>query len=819
LTDSNNQANADKTTLTIEQEIQKRREAVRPINERIARLREESVNAQVKISTERARLVTEFYQSGMADNLSIPVQRAMAFKYLLEHCSLPVEEGQLIVGLRGTGPKEVPTYPEICAHSLEDLDILDTRENMPYHNTAEDKQLYESTILPFWQGKTIREKLFQRMPEEWLQCYEAGIWTEFMEQRAPGHTAGGERIFQKGILDIKEEIKRRMAQLDKSDSAYEEKLEELKAMDIAADALLIYAQRYAEKLEQLAQEETNVDRKAELLHMAAICRKVPAHAPETFWEALQHYWFIHVGITYETNPWDSFNPGRLDQHLRPFYEKEISERTLTREKAKELLEAFWVKFNNQPAVPKVGVTAEESFTYNDFTKINIGGLKVDGSDGTSDVSYLLLEVLDEMRTLQPNTAVLISNKTPDRLLRKALEVIGPGFGEPPLFNADGIIVKMLRQGKTLEDARTAGVSGCVETGSFGKESYILTGYFNLPKILEITLNNGVDPITGKKIGLETGDPSTFQTYEELWDAYLKQIKYFMDIKMKGNDIIEELYATELPVPFMSLWIEDCVKRAKDYNSGGARYNTQYVQLVGLGTVTLSLSSIKYHVFENHTFSMEELLKALSSNFEGPYEMMRQVILTRTPKFGEDNDFADNIAKALVDKTVELVESYPPTPVRRASRRAYWLPTTVHVYFGRVMGASPDGRKAGMPVSEGVSPVQGSDRKGIAAVFRSVSKCDWDKTGGALLNQKLTPDIVEDPETLKKLGQLIRSFFNMGGHHVQFNVVSAELLREAQKRPADFQDLMVRVAGYSDYFVNLPKGLQEEIIARTEHETV
>jgi len=525
------------------------------------------------------------------------------------------------------------------------------------------------------------------MPEEWLQCYEAGIWTEFMEQRAPGHTAGGERIFQKGILDIKEEIKQRMAQLDKSDSAYEEKLEELKAMDIAADALLIYAQRYAEKLEQLAQEETNVDRKAELLHMASICRKVPAHAPETFWEALQHYWFIHVGITYETNPWDSFNPGRLDQHLRPFYEKEISEGTLTREKAKELLEAFWVKFNNQPAVPKVGVTAEESFTYNDFTKINIGGLKVDGSDGTSDVSYLLLEVLDEMRTLQPNTAVLISNKTPDRLLRKALEVIGPGFGEPPLFNADGIIVKMLRQGKTLK-----GMQGCRGKRAvwrqvpLAKESYILTGYFNLPRILEITLNNGVDPITGRKIGLETGDPTTFQTYEELWDAYLKQIKYFMDIKMKGNDIIEELYATELPVPFMSLWIEDCVKRAKDYNSGGARYNTQYVQLVGLGTVTLSLSSIKYHVFENHTFSMEELLKALSSNFEGPYEMMRQVILTRTPKFGEDNDFADNIAKALVDKTVELIESYPPTPVRRASRRAYWLPTTVHVYFGRVSGS-------------------------------------------------------------------------------------------------------------------------------------
>lgn len=802
--------------MAVEVEVEKRRKTIRPINERIARLREESVRAGVRVCAERARLITEFYRSGKADGLPIPIQRALAFKYLMERVSLPVEEGQLIVGLRGTGPKMVPTYPEICVHSLEDLEVLDSRESMPYRVDEETKRLYAGEIIPFWRGKSMRDRIFSHLPKEWIEAYEAGVWTEFMEQRAPGHTAGGERIFKMGLLDVKEEIAKVMQSLDPSDPEYYEKLAELKAMDIAADALLIYASRYAQKLGEMAVEEKDPQRKKELLEMAEICRWVPARDPRTFWEALQHYWFIHVGVTYETNPWDSFSPGRIDQHLYPFYKRDLEEGRLTRDRAKELLQAFWVKFNNQPAVPKVGVTAEESFTYNDFSKLNLGGLRADGSDGVNELSYLILEVLEEMRTLQPNTAVLISNKTPDRFLLRALEVVAPGFGEPPLFNFDGVVVKMLRQGKTLEDARTAGVSGCVESGAFGKECYILTGYLNLPKILEITLHNGVDPRTGKKIGIETGDPREFRTFEELWQAFLKQLEYFVTVKMKGNDVIEALYAHHLPVPFLSLWIEDCVKNARDYNAGGARYNTQYLQIVGLGTLTNALSALKFHVFECRTFTMEEVLSALAADFSGPYEITRQILLNKSPRYGEDDDYADSIAKAIVDEVVRIVESFPPTPIRKASRRVYFLPTTVHVYFGKVTGATPDGRKAGTPVSEGVSPVQGTDRKGIAAVFRSVAKCDWDKTGGALLNQKLTPDLLADEENLKKLAQLIRVFFNLGGHHVQFNVVSAALLREAQRRPQDFQDLMVRVAGYSDYFVNLPRGLQEEIIARTEH---
>jgi len=557
-----------------------------------------------------------------------------------------------------------------------------------------------------------------------------------MEQRVPGHTAGGDRIFKKGLLDIKEEIKEMKERFISSELKGDERFEELKAMEIVADAMITYAHRYAEKLKDMSERERDDGRKEELKKMAEICCCVPAKAPKTFWEALQHYWFVHVGIVTESNPWDSFSPGRLDQHLYPFYKKEIEQGSLSRERAKELLELFWLKFNSQPAPPKVGITAEESNTYNDFSKINIGGLKEDGSDGLNELSYLLLEVLRDMRTVQPNTALLISNRLPDRFLERGLEVVRPGFGEPPFFNADEIVTILLRQGKSLEDARSGGVSGCVETGAFGKECYILTGYFNLPKVLEITLNNGIDPGTGRKIGIESGKPSEFKNFDDLWSAFREQLEYFIDVKMKGNDVVESLYDENLPVPFLSLWIEDCVAKGEDYNSGGARYNTQYIQIVGLGTITDSLSSIKYNVFEKSHFSMNEVTQSLSDNFEGNEEM-KQKFLNKTPKYGNDDDRADDIAKMVFDTCIDIIEDYPPSPVRKATRRVYGFPTTVHVYFGSVCGATPDGRKASKPLSEGISPVQGADKRGIGAVFRSIGKLDHAKSGGTLLNQKLS----------------------------------------------------------------------------------
>jgi formate C-acetyltransferase len=798
---------------TLGQELKQRKNSIIPINERVRKLRNENLKTKVTISSERAKLLTEFFKTKKMDNISIPVKRALAFKYFLENISLPIEKNQLIVGIRGTGIKEVPTFPEICCHSLNDLVVLSNREKNPYLVSEETKRLYKEEIIPFWTDKNIRKKIFNKMSKEWIQAYESGVFTEFMEQRAPGHTAGGKKIFTTGLLDIKKQIQTKIK--EKKVDKY--RIEELKAMEIVADAMIIYSNRYADNLEDLYKNEKNPIRKSELKQMINISRRVPAHAPQTFWEALQHYWYIHVGIVTEINPWDAFTPGRLDVHLYPLYKKEIKNKTMTREKAKELLELFWLKFNSQPAPPKVGVTAAESNTYNDFVKINIGGLNDKVEDAVNDLSYLILEVLGEMRTLQPNTAAQISEKTPDKFLQRCLDVIKPGFGEPPLFNFDNVIKLLIRQEKTITDAYEGGCSGCVETGVFGKESYILTGYFNLPKVLEITLNNGLDLITDKKVGLETGDSNSFQNYEDFIDAFKKQLRFFIDIKMKGNDIIEDIYAKYLPVPFMSLWIEDCVENSKDYNEGGARYNTQYIQFVGLGTITDSLASIKYNVFDNENYSLDQIVENLNNDYK-KNEEMKQVFLNKTPKFGNDDDYVDSIAQNIFNTCVENVERYENTPLRNASRRAYFLPTTVHVYFGEVCGATPDGRKAGLALSEGISPVQGADRKGVAAVLKSIGKLDHKRAGGTLLNQRFSPNLLQNSYVKIKFGQLLRSHFKMGSHHIQFNVVSTELLREAQKNPIEFQDLMVRVAGYSDYFVNLPKGLQDEIISRTEQTT-
>ena len=784
------------------------------MNERIQRLREQSLAAKPSITPERALLMTEFYKNHISSTLSMPLKRALSFKHLLERKLISIYEGELIVGERGTDPKATPTYPEITTHSLKDLDILNTRPKTSFQVDEETRKIYEEEIIPFWRGQTIREKIFAEMDEAWKGAYEAGVFTEFMEQRAPGHTVLDDKIYRQGMEDFKAQIRRSLHKLDfHNDPEAYKKREELEAMAVAADALIRYAERHGEKAQELAAKEKDPQRKAELERIAEICFHVPKYAPRDFWEALQYYWFVHLGVITELNTWDSFNPGRLDQHLYPFYKKGLADGTLTEEKARELLQAFWIKFNNQPAPPKVGVTAEESGTYTDFCLINLGGVKKDGSDGVNEVSFLLLDVIEEMRLLQPSSMVQISKKTPDTFLRRALQIVKTGFGQPSLFNTDAIVQEMLRQGKTLEDARSGGASGCVEAGIFGKENYNLTGYFNLPKILEITLNNGVDPGTGKKIGLETGDPKFFESFDELFEAFRKQVNHFVAVKIKGNSIIERIYAEYLPTPFLSLLIDDCIATGKDYHDGGARYNTSYIQGVGIGTVTDALTSIKVNVFDKKKISLGKLLEALQGNFEGE-EVLRQWLINRTPKYGNDDDCADDIMISVFEVYYDAVNGKPNT--KGGTYRINLLPTTVHIYFGKVTGATPDGRKASEPLSEGVSPVQGADRHGPTAVVKSVSKMDHLRTGGTLLNQKFTPQLLADEEGIAKLAHLVRSYFKLDGHHIQFNVVTAQTLREAQKHPEKYRDLIVRVAGYSDYFVDIGPELQEEIIKRTEH---
>lgn len=788
------------------------------MNERVRRLRKQSVNTVPYIDHERAKLVTEFYRSDSAKGVSEPVRRALAFKHLLEHKTIYIGDGELIVGEKGCAPRAVPTYPELCCHSLEDLKILNSRKITPFRVSEEVKRIHKEEIIPFWKGRDMRSMVFNVVSKEWKKAFKVGVFTEFMEQRALGHAIMDDKIYSVGFLDIKKKIRKRRKKLDfyNDPEAYDND-QELQAMEICCDAIINFALRHAERAKKLARKETNPKRKKELEQIAEICSWVPAYAPRTFWEALQMYWFAHLGVTLELNTWDSFNPGRLDLNLYSFYKREIEKGRLTNEQAKELLECFWIKFNNQPAPPKLDVTEEQSATYQDFAAINLGGVDKHGHGAINELSYLALEVEEELKLMQPNTCIQISSKNPDKFLKRALKTIRTGHPKPAIFNTDVIIQEHLRQGKSIEDARLGGPSGCVTISAFGKETTVLTGYMNWLKIFEITLNNGLDPVTGEKVGIETVDSTKFESFKELLVAYKKQLKYFVDLKIKGNNKIERLYARYMPAPFLSILMDDCVEMGKDYHNGGPRYNTSYIQGTGLGTLTDCMATIKYHVFDKKNITMEELLEALRNDFRGKYEKFRQILLYKTPKYGNDDDYADTIARGLVDVYIEVLDGRPNT--RSGKYRVNLLPTTVHIYFGKVCGATPNGRKAGEPISEGVSPSQGADTHGPTAVIKSVAKWDHTRTGGTLLNMKFSSQVLKTEEDTDKLAHLIRTFFRLGGHHIQFNVVNADTLRDAQKHPDKYRNLLVRVAGYSDYFLNLSRELQDEIISRTEHETL
>jgi pyruvate formate-lyase/glycerol dehydratase family glycyl radical enzyme len=783
------------------------------MNKRIARLREQSFRTRPCISAERALLVTEFYRENDG-KYSVPVLRALNFKNLCEKKAIYIGDGELIVGERGPFPKAVSTFPELTCHSLEDLKILDSRKMTRYAVDEAAIEIYRETVIPYWNGRSMRERVFRQVPDQWRRAYSAGVFTEFMEQRAGGHTTLDGIIYRKGMLDFKAEIADSLERLDYlNDPEATDKSEELTAMDIACDAVIIFAQRHAGLALQMAAKEGDPSRRKELEWIAAVCRRVPAHAPRDFWEALQMYWFVHLGTITELNGWDAMNPGHLDQHLLPFYEKGLADGTLDRDYAKELIECFWIKFNNQPAPPKVGVTAQESGTYNDFTNINIGGLRSDGSDGVNEVSYILLEAIDELHLLQPGSNVQVSHKTPNRFLKSACRVIRNGYGYPSVFNADEVIMEQVRSGKTLEDAREGGCSGCIETGAFGKEAYILTGYLNLPKILELALNNGTDPLSGESVGLQTGDALTFQSFEMLYAAFVRQLNYMVTLKIKVNNYIERMYARYAPAPFLSVVIADCIARGKDYYNGGPRYNTNYIQCCGIGTVTDSLSAIKTHVFDHATLGMQDLLRALRGNFAGQ-ETLRLRLLNKTPFYGNDDDEADGIMQRVYADLFAAIDGKSST--KGTTYHFNMLSTTCHVYFGKMLGASANGRLAGLPISDGTSPSHGADRNGPTAVIKSLAKMDQVKSGGTLLNQRFLPGVLQDEEGIEKLCHLIRTYFNLNGHHIQFNIVDSETLRQAQRKPDEYRDLLVRVAGYSDYFVDLDPDHQEEIIARTEH---
>ena len=784
------------------------------MNERIRHLRQQNFDTPTTLSIERALIETAFYKENYG-TMPIAILRARNFYEICKKKTIYIGDEELIVGERGPLPKAVPTFPELTCHSVEDLHTLNERELQRYTISQEDIDTYEREVIPYWQGKTQRERIFNHVSKEWEEAYHAGVFTEFMEQRAAGHTAMDGKMYHEGLLDVKARIEKRISELDYIyDPEATDKQQELEAMAISCDAAILFAERHAALAEEKAAKEQNPQRKKELEKIADVCRWVPAHAPRDLWEAIQMYWFVHLGTVTELNGWDSMNPGHIDQHLWPFYQKGIEDGTLTRDKAKELLSCLWIKFNNQPAPPKVGVTALESGTYNDFTNINIGGVDRNGENATNDLSYMILEIQEELHELQPGLSIHIAQNTPDEFLLEGIKVIRQGHGYPSIFNPDTYVQEMVRAGKTIEDAREGGCPGCIEVGAFGKEAYLLTGYLNTPKILEITLNNGIDPQTGKKLGLETGDPRSFKTFEELYEAWHKQMVYFVNLKLSVNNYIERMFSLYAPATFLSLYIDDCIEKGKDYYSGGARYNTTYIQCTGLGTITDCFTTLKKHVFEDKRYTMEEMLDACASNWENG-EKMRQYIRNHTPFFGNDDAYADTIAVRVYDDLVKAIEGRPNT--RGGKTQLNMLSTTCHNYFGSVCGATPNGRFAHFAISDGTSPAHGSDSHGPTAVIKSLGKLDQTKSGGTLLNVRFVPQLLKRDEDQRKLASLIRTYFKFGGHHIQFNIVDTATLHDAQKHPEEYRDLLVRVAGYSDYFNDMTEQLQNEIIARTEND--
>lgn len=789
-------------------------EGRRGCTERIRRLREMSVHESVpSISMERAVLLTEAYKK-YEGTCSIPVLRGKSFYYIMKHRTLYLGKGSLIVGEKGDKPWAAPTFPELCCHTLEDFDNMNNRERVFFRVSDEDKRIQRDVIIPYWKDRAMLTKMTALLPEEWQKLFEAGMYTEFLHQRGPGHTVADGKIYQRGYADFMADIQHRIDTLDwNNDVDALQKREEWEGMIWVCKAMILLGERYAKLARDMAAVETDPQWRQDLLDIAAVCDVVPAHAPKTFRQAIQMYWFTHIGVTTEMNNWDAYSPGKFDQYLEPFYDAEIEAGTLTRERAKELLEALWIQFNNQPAPPKVGITLKESATYTDFCNFNTGALRPDGTSGVSDVSYLILDVMDEMRLLQPSSNVQISRKSPERFLRRALEISRKGWGQPAFYNSEAIIQELMYLGKSLDDARACGIaSGCVEAGTAGKEAYVLTGYLNVPKVLELVLTRGYDHYTKQQVGIDVGDPTTFASYEDLWQAFLKELKYVVDVKVAGNNVIERLYMEYMPVPLLSVITDDCIAAGKDYNAGGARYNTSYIQCVGIATITDSLVAIKKQVFEDHAFSMADLLDACAHNFEG-YDDIFRAVTKETPKFGNDDDYADSVLHD-VDKALQATIAGRKTP--KGSRTVVeFLPTTCHVYFGSVMQASPNGRKAGIPLPDGIAPEKGADTNGPTAVIKSCAKLEQLKTGGALLNQKFTPSVVAGEAGLTHLAALVRSYFTMDGHHIQFNVIDRATLLDAQKHPEQYENLIVRVAGYSDYFNNLDKALQDEIINRTE----
>ncbi|MDK2822018.1 MAG: hypothetical protein PWQ67_2686 [Clostridia bacterium] len=785
------------------------------VTARINKLKRKVVSTPKAICAERAFLVTESYKETEGEPMII--RRAKAFQKVLNEMSIYIGEGELIVGNHASSCNKVPVFPETGALWVEEqLDSFTKRSLNRYLITEKEKDILKK-ILPYWKGKTVLEIAPKLLPEEtkavFEQVYPVISPTLFL-RNGVGHLVPNYKVvLENGFEGIKSEVIEKLNNLDASRPGNIKKMQFYRSILIVSDAASNFAERYSRLAEKLAAEEKDLVRKEELEEIAKVCRRVPKMPATTFHEALQSFFFLQLLIHIETDGLAE-SPGRFDQYMYPFLKKDLQEKKLDIEKAQELLDCTWLKMNEINKLSDVPPTTKYFGGVSMTQNIIIGGIDENGDDITNELSYMCLEADAHIRLPQPSLSIRIHSGSPENFLLKTVELIKKGGGKPAIFNDEIIVPALMNDGISLADARNYGIVGCVEPISSGNANgWTNAAMFNLAKCLELALHNGVCQLSGKKIGLSTGEAREFNNFEQVKDAFVKQVAYFIKHMVIMLNTWDQVHMELLPTPFVSAFVDGCIDKGQDLVEGGAKFNYTGPQGIGLADVADSLTAIKTLVFENKILTMEELISALENDFEGQ-ENLRLLLRNKAPKYGNGDLLPDLMAREVGVIYCREIEKY--WNPRGGKYRPGLFPVASNVPLGGVVGALPNGRKKGLPLADGISPVHGCDVNGPTAVIRSVARVNHAQaTNGTLLNLKFHPSALKDERDLKKLISLIRVFASLKLMHVQFNVVSADDLRKAQQDPENNRDLMVRVAGYSAMFVDLDKKMQDDIIDRTE----
>ncbi|MCQ4923402.1 formate C-acetyltransferase/glycerol dehydratase family glycyl radical enzyme [Tissierella carlieri] len=786
------------------------------VTERIEMARQNYINSKPAISYERARIWTESHK--MTEGESIPIRRAKAFRDTCEQIATNIFEGELIVGAIGEFRKCGILTPEFSWTWVDkEMDSFDKRVQDPYIMTDEQRAYVRKEIFPYWKGKSLEESFLAQLPKETAKVVvDTGIvdndskWRQAVGEITPDYQ---DVLFKKGFGGIIKEAEENLLKLSDTSAEDLKKKDFYKSIIITSEGIITLAKRYSQKAKEMAIEEKDKIRKRELLNIAEICNKVPENPPTTFYEAIQFIWFTQVGGIISENPL-ALNVGRFDQFMYPYYKSDIEKGIMTKDQIQELIEAYWIKLSEW--VWTISANTAEFFAgYNQFQNLTIGGKTRDGKDAANDLSYMSLKATERIKTHQPGLSVRIHQDCPSEFLEAVTHLVSKGTGFPAIHSDNAGYQMLINAGYEPEDARDWNNCGCVVPHFRKTGEWTSAVNINFTAALEFTLNQGISRITKEKIGLDEKDPKTFETYKEVEDAFYKQFDNLIKHSVIATLLAQKLHKEMVPRPFLSSCIEECILQGKDLVDAGAKYNLGPVLTgIGLAVTSNSLAVIKKLVFEDKVTTMENLINALDANWEG-YDDLRKLALD-VPKYGNDMDYVDDIAIKMANHYYK--EGHKYKDINGNNFNTAFMGISNYLPTGKVVGATPCGRKAKEPLSEGVSPFAGSDTSTPLAAMRSAAKLNQDvHSGGTLLNLRLNEELVNTKRGQSNLGAMIQSFFSLGAFHVQFNTISTEILRKAQERPKDYKDLLVRVAGYSTQFINLSRSMQDAIIARTAHE--